>query len=109
MPSLSSFVSAFGLKQGAEIGGYVITGVHGRENTIKRYHEYSFDIDVTLEPFHPNATLRKLFSQVDGDILSQVHSIKAITNYYICSLSLLNYQQNGKNVTLYLKGMAIRE
>lgn len=108
MPHVNSLLSAFGLVKGNDMGQYTITKVIGTEHSVRRYQQYSYDIEVTLTSVHHNASTRELFDYFNHNILSTQMKILATKNYYECTIDLVDYSIHSNEIIIKLKGNAYR-
>ncbi len=110
MPDLGQFLSAFGLTVGNTIGGYVITGVTGSEQSITRYREYSYRIIVRLS--HIGISDTSQFLPQFNSLIGQRLNVKAIRNYYLCTIDPINSDDiamdNAGHLSIFLTGHATR-
>lgn len=84
MPGLKAYLHGFGIYNGLNISGYILTNINGDENVIKAYHEYEYPIDLIFSPqmygLNPNELLFNLKQMTSGTrkIYSSYH------NPYVC-------------------------
>lgn len=84
MPDPFDFLAAFGLIRGAVFSGYSIIDVNATHISLRRYHEYKYDISLELKPSLSGDT-SQLMASLSFSI-SQKHNVLATRNYYMCSI-----------------------
>lgn len=98
MPSTEQLLVAFGLNRGARVDGYYITGVFGDEISVRRYHEYKYNIKIEFAAVGystPEALIPALWAMI-----SQPRDVFATRNYYNCSFDPISQA----NVTMEAAG-----
>lgn len=96
MPSPRDFLEAFDLVKGAKFGDYKITKATATHEVVKQYQHYLFHITVT---FSGGKDYNALYDDLMHEIRKK-HNVKAIRNYYMCSIEKLKdgdvVEDNGK-------------
>lgn len=70
MPGFAKFLHGFGIRKGLHVGNYVLDSVHGSEETITRYHEYQYHMELLFTPTDelcdPRELVRELTALTKG-------------------------------------------
>ena len=70
MPGLAAYLSGFGIREGLQLAGYELYHIQGSENTIKRYHDYQYSLQLLFKPAvtgaSPDQLLATLKQQTAG-------------------------------------------
>ena len=110
MPDARDFLAGFGLTRGINLAGYRLDQASSTHTSIKRYHEYEYNI--TLEFTNLGAGIyNNLFFELMS-LISGERIIYGIRNPYRCIIDPPQYgnveqDQNG-TVTFYLTGHSYR-
>jgi len=108
MPKPEKLLSHFGFKRNLTLGNYELKEVKSSHNIIKRFDEYSYDIELTFRPLK-DSDYNELYHKLLGMIKSP-KIIKGIRNPYKCRI----YQPydivelNNSDIIFYLNGHAKR-
>ena len=86
MPELYHYLNAFGLTEGAMIGGYQLHLVDPRESTILRYKEYQYDGALDFTPM-TGASEANLLSHFTS-LINTTHSVRGTRDYYDCTFTV---------------------
>lgn len=110
MPDANQFLQAFGFIPNSYMAGYILTTATSTHRVIRQYHEYGYDI--TLHFIKHNATDYNQLINILAQICNQVHDVKAIRNYYRCSIDPLTLNDillyNNGDLSFHLTGHAYR-
>lgn len=106
MPHTKEFLKGFNLIKGRNIAGYVLIEAHATHETIKRYHEYQYDIKLI---FQGNGDYDSLYHQLMKDT-SRSKIIYGIKNPYRCTIDSNPdiYYDGSNNIVFEFTGHAIR-
>ena len=111
MPNSAQFLAGFDLVPGHVFDGYTLKTATANEQTVSRYHEYSYDIVLTFDKSSPAASQANLALALNV-LTRETRSIKAIRNYYNCSIEApknSDFSPDGKGgFIVKLKGHATR-
>jgi hypothetical protein len=101
MPGFNQFIHGFGLHQGVQLAGYTLQNIQGGEHTIKRNHEYEYDIQLTWIP-HMQSNPQMLLSQFNQETSGSriIHS--SYGNPYQCDIGLPQITQITGNGTVII-------
>jgi hypothetical protein len=64
MPTLNSFLHGFGIHQGLQVDGYLLSNIEGKHEQIVRYREYQYPIELTFVPQHSQVNYQELISKI---------------------------------------------
>lgn len=110
MPTPDKFLRSFGFVSGAHFDGYTLEHVSSTHDTIKRYNEYEYDIQLTFENAR-DGSLDKLFDIILKQV-SYEHIVKGARNPYRCVIDQFSHHdiQQNKNgdITINLVGHSYR-
>ena len=109
MPTPAKFLSSFGFIKGSQFDGYILEEAIATHDTIKRYQEYEYDIQLVFYN-NGNGTWDSLFKVLLKNILSE-HIVKGARNPYKCIIDYPSYGDvhgNNNDITIYLKGHSYR-
>src|SRR5665647_2353999 len=100
MPDTAQFLDGFNLIPGHNFSGYNLQSATSTHEQITRYKEYQYHITLVFSNLG-NGQYNNLYNTLMGQI-SQTHSIKAIRNFYFCSIDAPKTQDiiNDKNQTI---------
>jgi hypothetical protein len=87
MPNPNQFLAGFGITSGRIFGKYELTYSYATHTAIKAYQEYKYNITLTFkstskvtdDDYHK-------FYHLLLNVIRQQHDIKAIRNYYNCTI-----------------------
>lgn len=110
MPNDHEFLSGFGLIKGVQVDGYELIEAESTHQTIKRYQEYEYQVDLTFENLgigSYNDLYRELSSMLSGE-----RTIYGVRNPYRCIIDpIQNYnvfENPDKTITFELTGHSYR-
>lgn len=107
MPQVKEFLESFGLTENQKIAGFTITSVTSSHESIKRYYEYYYKIQLEFS----GAGDPKELLQFLMNLSAQEHVVYGIKNPYLCTIDKLtpeNFQKERGGYQVRLYGHAVR-
>ena len=101
MPNPTQFLNGFGFITNAKFGNFTLELAEADEQVISNYHEYRYNIHLRFSGSGDKLDLLRMIKWM----ISGERNIKAIKNYYRCSIEM-NIQSF--NNDYYLVGHAYR-
>lgn len=89
MPDALEFLTGFGLIQGSQFDGYILSYAHSTHETVKRYQEYRYNI--TLKFSNLGLGMYEDLFQIVNHIISKQHIIYGVRNPYRCIIDSPKY------------------
>jgi hypothetical protein len=110
MPVASEFLAGFGLIQGSQFDGYILTSATSTHESIKRYQEYRYSIKLVFKNIR-FGTYDKLYTELYKTI-SQKPIIYGVRNPYRCIIDDPQYgnitEDHDGTITFHLIGHSYR-
>ena len=70
MPGLKDYLRGFGIRNGLQLSGYVLTNINGSHNAVITYREYEYPLELTFTPQNydadPDPLLHNLREMTSG-------------------------------------------
>lgn len=93
MPGLTQFLRGFGIHQGLQLAGYILDHVEGNENTVVRYREYEYPIQLFFSPQSAQANPQMLLNQLSQFVSGTRTINSSYGNPYECNFGQLQVTQ----------------
>jgi hypothetical protein len=103
MPDLSDFLHGFGLQQGAQLAGYVLTNVQGEHRQIIRYREYEYPIHLVWMPQTNQQNPQGLLFQFNQATAGSKIIYSRYGNPYQCDLGMPQITQILPNGAVFIE------